>query len=102
MSEAEDGPFLSLASWYLGEVQVRAHGAIWQWRPVPARPPGPWDKPFVTLPAEPSDEDEQREELYEDEDYVPGWTPISEIRSLFARGSEHRLRDVLKQHTEDR
>src|SRR6266542_5706953 len=31
VSEAEDGPFLSLASWYLGEVQVRTYGAIWQW-----------------------------------------------------------------------
>jgi hypothetical protein len=97
-SEAEDGPFLSPAAWYFGEVQVRNHGAIWQWCPTPAQPPNPWDKPFVTLPAVPAGEGEQREELYEDEDYVPGCTPIDEICSLFARGPEHRLRDVLKQY----
>jgi hypothetical protein len=94
LSDAEDSPLLSLASWYLGEVQVRHYGAIWQWCPTPAQPPNPWDKPFVTLPTPTVDADQ----LYEDEDYVPGCTPISELRALFARGPEHRLRDVLTRY----
>lgn len=100
---AEDDPILSVAAWYLGEVQNRHYGTVWQCRPYPPQGPLQDNTPFVIVPEEPRDEyderDEDEEELYRDEDYRPACDPADEIRALFVRGPENRLRDVLTRYS---
>ncbi|MCX4550869.1 hypothetical protein [Streptomyces sp. NBC_01500] len=98
---ASDGPLLQVAAWYLGEVQVRGHGA--EWRCAPAPGPGRFAKirPLVTLSKERLDEDERAglrelEELYESD--WPLCNPLDELLALFLRGPDNHLRDVLDQY----
>ncbi|MFI1168813.1 hypothetical protein ACH4UM_35965 [Streptomyces sp. NPDC020801] len=98
---AGDDPFMTVSAWYLGEVQVRAFGAVWKCAPVPG--PGRYAKtrPLVTLPKEHLDEEEldrlrEAEELYESE--WPLCNPADELLALFLRGPDNHLRNVLAQY----
>ena len=96
---AQEDPSVSVPAWYLGEVQNRTYGSVWHANPVlPVGLPDQDGTPFVRMPEEPGDEYEE-DELYEDENYVPGSNPFVEIRGLFVRGPDNRLRDVLDQYT---
>jgi len=91
IAAAEKTPAVTVPAWYFGEVQNRHCGTGWE-----ARPEGDAN-PFVRLPAEDDDVDED-EELYEDEDYVPACDPVVELTALFLRGPDNHLRTVLNQY----
>ncbi|MGP9019910.1 hypothetical protein ACT1U9_16120 [Streptomyces sp. BR1] len=97
--EAADSPFMQVAAWYLGEVQVRGFGAVWKCAPdpEPGRPARP--QPLVTLPKDRLTEEElaelqEREDLYESD--WPLCDPLDELLALFLRDPDNHLRDVLR------
>ncbi|MFE1752915.1 hypothetical protein [Streptomyces anandii] len=98
---ASGDPFMTVAAWYVGEVQVREFGAVWKCAPVPG--PGHYarTRPLVTMPKDQLTE-EERERLREAEElYESDWplcNPADELVALFARGPGARLRDVLEQY----
>jgi hypothetical protein len=90
---AEADPIVSVPAWYLGEVQNRHHGTAWYCNPQPPSDLLAEDgTPVVLVPEKPHDEDEDEEA---DDDYRVGSNPTAEIRALFVRRPENRLRDVL-------
>ncbi|MEW2398659.1 hypothetical protein [Streptomyces sp. NPDC046862] len=97
---AADGPLLSVAAWYLGETLIARSGA--QWRCVPTTPPPDLPaggQPILIIPLE-AMTDEELEALEDEaelgEDPRPYVDPAAQIRSLFAVGPDHRLRDALE------
>ncbi|WP_328318067.1 hypothetical protein [Streptomyces sp. NBC_00388] len=96
---ARDTTLLQVASWYLGEVQMRYDGGVrWRCDPdEPDRPPVAGGYPLVTVPrAELSDAEQEllaREEE-EDGDPTPVVDPAARLLTLFTDPDQH-LRDVL-------
>ncbi|MEV8569373.1 hypothetical protein AB0436_27955 [Streptomyces sp. NPDC051322] len=96
--DARDSPLLSVAAWYLGEVQVRHCHAVWRCSPTPP-PPGSLTggHPVVVFPREALDEHERLalDELAEAGEYPMALVdPAGTIRSLFAAPDSH-LRDAI-------
>ncbi|MGX7760402.1 hypothetical protein ACWQ06_17320 [Streptomyces angustmyceticus] len=104
----QDSPFLVGAAWYFGEVQVRQCGAVWRWCPRPPTERLPGDFPTVAGPAphtkndDSDDEKESADDLCEDygpdeddDDPVHVCDPLSELRALFVRDPDERLRHAL-------
>ncbi|MFI6040787.1 hypothetical protein ACIA8C_04075 [Nocardia sp. NPDC051321] len=92
---AEHDPFCTVAAWYLGEVQVRHCGTVWHCRPHPGADVDEPDDPFVIVPDDPEDSDDEPDL---DDDYQPLCVPISELQALFLRGIDNELRDVLSRY----
>jgi len=115
ISAEQDAPFLVGAAWYFGEVQVRRCGAVWRWYPQPPAEPRAGDFPTVSGPT-PDSKDADDEDAYgddsdaaygpdEDDAYGPDedddahvhiCDPMSELRALFVRDPDERLRHALK------
>ncbi|MFJ5597414.1 hypothetical protein ACIP95_05715 [Micromonospora parva] len=95
VSAAQEDPIVAVSAWYLGEVQNRHYGTVWHCNPqLPVNHPDQDGTPFVLMPEDPRDEYEEDD----DERYRPGNNPFVEIRALFVRGPENRLRDVLNRY----
>ncbi|WP_406003853.1 hypothetical protein [Streptomyces sp. NBC_00829] len=96
---ARDTVLLSVAAWYLGEVQVRHCGASWRCDPdEPDEPVVAGGHPLVTIARENMTADEcARLDTGDDDDDgfvpVPVIDPASRIRSLYASPDSH-LHDV--------
>ncbi|WP_371791795.1 hypothetical protein OG285_20395 [Streptomyces sp. NBC_01471] len=86
-----------MASWYLGEVQVRHAGARWRCDPdEPGRPPVAGGYPLVTVPRTALTDDEREllaREEEEDGNPTPVVDPAATIRGLFKAPDNH-LREV--------
>ncbi|MEU3838673.1 hypothetical protein AB0E88_01325 [Streptomyces sp. NPDC028635] len=91
-------PEVTVPAWYLGEVCVRA-GAVWKHNPGAPDDPDAWEGLFVGVPDDPM-EDPDHEDLYEDEDYRPAAVPVAELRGMFTKGSDWRLRRVVEEFAE--
>ncbi|WP_328535270.1 hypothetical protein [Streptomyces sp. NBC_00344] len=95
---ARDTVLLQVASWYLGEVQVRHCGAQWRCDPdEPDQLPVAGGYPLVTVPRAALSHAEQEmlaREEEEDGNPTPVVDPAATIRSLFAAPDNH-LRDVI-------
>lgn len=95
---ARQTPEVTVPAWYLGEVCVRA-GAVWKHNPDAPDDPEVWEGPFVGVPGDPM-EDADHEDLYEDEDYRPAAVPVAELRGMFAKDADWRLRNVVDEFAE--
>ncbi|MGW4223519.1 hypothetical protein ACWEG1_08630 [Streptomyces bauhiniae] len=97
-----DDPVLMAAAWYLGEIAVRDHGAVWAWSPDGPHPGEDWPgSPRLTYPrahltALESDALSADEEAGEDP--LPTVVPLSHVGSLYAEG-EHHLATMLEHFT---
>ncbi|AYG85117.1 hypothetical protein DWB77_07333 [Streptomyces hundungensis] len=102
MAAAADDPLLSVAAWYLGEVQVRHYGTVWQCRPRPAQSPDEYDEPYVMAPESLSGTDgmdgEEDDGERDAEDCDVLCVPADELRALLLRDEDERLRDVLNRY----
>ncbi|MFI9046060.1 hypothetical protein [Streptomyces sp. NPDC053427] len=89
-----DSGAVGAATWYLGEVHVRTAGAQWQYGTEPDLVAPEYDRPYVIIPCEgideypPADDDPAQ-------DGRPMMDPGGELRALFLRGPDNRLRDTL-------
>ncbi|MYV41046.1 hypothetical protein GT030_19760 [Streptomyces sp. SID1328] len=89
----QDDPVLMAAAWYLGEIAVRRHGAVWAWSPDGPRPGDDWPgSPRLTYPRESltapeTDALDAGEETGEDP--LPTVVPLSHVGSLYAEGERH-------------
>ncbi|WP_140394593.1 hypothetical protein [Streptomyces recifensis] len=98
----QDDPVLMAAAWYLGEIAVRRHGAVWAWSPDGPRPGEDWPgSPRLTYPrngltAPEADALDADEEMGEDS--LPTVVPLSHVGSLYAEG-EHHLATMLEHFT---
>ncbi|MFE2373596.1 hypothetical protein [Streptomyces sp. NPDC059398] len=95
---ARESELLQVASWYLGEVQVRHCGARWRCDPdEPDRPPVAGGYPLVTVARTELSEAEQEllaREEEEEGDPTPVVDPAARIRALFTTPDSH-LREVV-------
>ncbi|MER0447321.1 hypothetical protein ABR738_22690 [Streptomyces sp. Edi4] len=87
-------PRVTAPAWYLGEVCVRAAGAVWKVNP--AADFTAWEGPFVGVPGDPM-EDPHHEDLYEDDDYLPAVVPVAEMCAMFLKDPPWRLRGVVEE-----
>ncbi|MBT2510817.1 hypothetical protein J7I98_34370 [Streptomyces sp. ISL-98] len=99
--QARDTVLMSVATWYLGEVQVRHCGASWRCVPdEPDEPPVAGGYPLVTIAREHLTDTERdlldADDAEDDDDLpsVPLIDPAAKIRSLCANPHRH-LTDVL-------
>ncbi|MFD8481089.1 hypothetical protein [Kitasatospora sp. NPDC059673] len=94
-----DGPFLTAAAWYLGEVHVRNYGALWHCSPEPRPFLGREVHPLLRLPLEALD-DEEAEELAEAEelceDDFPLCGPIDAVIAAAGPDATDRLTETLE------
>jgi hypothetical protein len=95
---AQHTPQVTVPAWYLGEVCVRA-GAVWKYNPDSPAESDAWEGPFVGVPGDPM-EDPDHEDLYEDDDYLPAAIPVAELRGMFAKSPQWRLRSVVEEFDE--
>ncbi|MER6014709.1 hypothetical protein [Streptomyces bluensis] len=97
-----DDPVLKAAAWYLGEVVVLHHGAIWAWNPDGPHTGEYWPGcPRLTYPCDrlsDAEADALAAEEIAGEDPMPSVVPLSHIGSLYAEG-EHHLATVLEHFT---
>lgn len=84
-------PAVTVPAWYLGEVCVRA-GAVWKHNPQ--APSDSWDGPFVGVRDDPI-EDPDHEDTEED-GWFPAAVPVHELRDMFEKRPEWRLRSVVE------